>query len=99
MATTRSPILILVGLVAAAFVPLAAMWAVVGDVELLAYFLGFAVYFLVFHVAVPGHVYFDSRARGSNSVLAWTALSFLLPVVGAAVYFLVGQRRLGEPAG
>lgn len=97
MATTRSPILLLVGLVAAAFVPLAVMWAVVGGFELLGYLLGFAVYFLVFHVAVPGHVYFDSRARGSNSVLAWTVLSFLVPVVGAAVYFLVGRTRLGEP--
>ncbi|MFC6826981.1 PLDc N-terminal domain-containing protein [Halopelagius fulvigenes] len=99
MATTRSPILILVGLVAAAFVPLAVMWAAVGGVEGVAYLLGFAVYFLVFHVALPGRVYFDARERGSNSVLAWTALAFFLPLVGAALYFLVGQSRLGEPTG
>jgi hypothetical protein len=96
MRTTRSPIVLLAGLVAAAFVPLVVMWAAVGGVEGAAYLVGFALYFLVVHVAIPGRVYVDARARGSTSAPAWTAFAFLVPLVGAAVYFLVGQ-RLASP--
>jgi hypothetical protein len=94
MATTRSPVLILVGLVVAAFVPLAIMWAVVGGFELLGYLVAFAFYFLVFHVAVPAWVYGDATARGSDSVIAWTVFAFLVPLVGVAVYALVVARRV-----
>lgn len=99
MATTRSPVLILGILVVAAFVPLAVMWASVAGLRGLGYLLAFAVYFVVFHLLVPARVYVHARDRGSDSRLAWTALAFVLPVVGAAVYFLVGRRRLGDPTG
>jgi hypothetical protein len=84
--------LLLVGLVAAAFVPLAVMWAAVGGFEAVGYLLAFAAYFLVFHVALPGYVYADARARGSDAVVAWTALTFLVPPLAAAVYLLLARR-------
>ncbi|SFR35131.1 Phospholipase_D-nuclease N-terminal [Halogeometricum rufum] len=97
---TRSPLVILAGLVLVAFVPLAVMWVTVAGWGGLGYLLGFAVYFLVFHVLVPARVYVHARDRGSNSKLAWTALAFVLPILGAALYFLVGMAfDRAEPAG
>jgi hypothetical protein len=97
---TRSPLFVLAALVLAAFVPLAVMWVTVAGWDGLGYLLGFAVYFLVFHVLVPARVYVHARDRGSDSKLAWTALAFVLPVLGAALYFLVGMAfDRAEPAG
>ncbi|SFR33256.1 PLDc N-terminal domain-containing protein [Halogeometricum limi] len=91
MATTRSPLFVLSALVLAAFVPLAVMWVAVAGWSGIGYLLGFALYFLVFHLVIPARVYVHARDNGSNAVLAWTALAFVLPVLGAAVYFLVGM--------
>jgi len=91
MPTTRSPIAVLGGLVAVAFLPLLIMWVVISDLGTFAYFLGFAVYFLVAHVALPGWVYLDANGRGSDAATTWTGLCFLLPFVGFVVYYFVGQ--------
>jgi hypothetical protein len=91
MATTRSPLIVLGGLVAVAFLPLLVMWIVVTDVGTFAYFAGFALYFLVAHVALPGWVYLDATGRGSDAALAWTVLCFFLPFVGFVVYYFLGQ--------
>ena len=91
MATTRSPFVVLGGLVAVAFVPLFAMWLVVADAGTLAYFFGFALYFLVAHVALPGWVYLDANGRGSDASLTWTGIAFFVPVVGFAAYYFLGQ--------
>ncbi|MFA1609731.1 PLDc N-terminal domain-containing protein [Halobellus rubicundus] len=91
MATTRSPLVVLGGLVAVAFVPLFVMWLVIADLGTLAYFFGFAVYFLVAHIALPGWVYLDANGRESGSPLGWTALAFLLPFLGFVIYYFVGQ--------
>lgn len=100
MATTRSPLFVLAGLVLVAFVPLLVMWVSVAGWEGIGYLLGFAVYFLVFHVVVPAAVYVHARDNGSNAKLAWTALAFVLPILGAAIYFLVGMAfDRAEPVG
>jgi hypothetical protein len=91
MPSTRSPIVVLAGLVVVAAVPLVVMWAAVGGLELLGYLVGFAVYFLAVHVFVPARVYLDAVHRGRNGALTWTAVAFLLPLVGAALYVLVGR--------
>lgn len=88
---TRSPLSLLALLVLAAFVPLVAMWAAVSGWNGIAYLIGFALFFVVFQVLVPARVYLHARANGSNAVLAWTGLAFVLPVLGAVVYFLVGM--------
>jgi hypothetical protein len=97
MPSTRSPILLLAGLIAVAFVPLLVMWVVVGGTELLGYFVGFAVYFLVFHVALPAKVFLDARPHGRDRALLWTALAFVVPLLGAALYFLVGRPTRRDP--
>ncbi|RLM56721.1 hypothetical protein DVK02_09535 [Halobellus sp. Atlit-31R] len=91
MATTRSPIVVLGGLVAVAFLPLLVMWILVTDVGTLAYFVGFALYFLVAHVVLPGWVYLDATGRGSGAVISWTALCFFVPFVGFLAYYVIGQ--------
>lgn len=91
MATTRSPLVVLGGLVAVAFVPVFVMWVAISDLGFAIYFFGFAVYFLVAHVALPGWVYLDANGRGSDSPLGWTALTFLLPLLGFVIYYFVGQ--------
>lgn len=87
---TRSPLSLLALLVLAAFVPLVAMWVAVSGWDGIGYLIGFALFFLVFQVLVPARVYVHARANGSNAVLAWTGLAFVLPVLGALVYYLVG---------
>jgi hypothetical protein len=96
MPSTRSPIVVLVGLLVVAFVPLLVMWAVIADVELLGYFLGFALYFVVFHVALPARVYLDAIPLGRDKALLWTALAFVVPLLGAALYFLLGRPPRAE---
>lgn len=91
MATTRSPLAVLGGLVAVAFVPLAAMWIAISDLGTFAYFVGFALYFLVAHVALPGWVYIDATGRGSDSATAWAGICFFVPFAGFAAYYFVGQ--------
>jgi hypothetical protein len=91
MATTRSPIVVLGGMVAVAFLPLLVMWVAISDLGTFAYFLGFAVYFLVAHVALPGWVYLDATGRGSDAATPWTVLCFFVPIVGVAAYYFVGQ--------
>ena len=88
---TRSPLSLLAALVVAAFVPLVVMWVAVSGWGEIGYLLGFALFFVVFQVLVPARVYLHARANGSNAVLAWTGLAFVLPVVGAVLYFLVGM--------
>ncbi|MGQ4556364.1 PLDc N-terminal domain-containing protein [Halobellus sp. GM3] len=99
MATTRSPLVVLGGLVAVAFLPLVVMWIVVTDVVTFAYFAGFALYFLLAHVALPAWVYLDATGRGSDSAVGWTALSFLLPFVGFVAYFFLGRPDAPYEAG
>jgi len=91
MPTTRSPLVVLGGLVAVAFLPLFVMWVAISDVGTFAYFVGFAIYFLVAHVALPGWVYLDATGRGSGSAAAWSGLCFLVPFVGFVVYYFLGQ--------
>ncbi|WP_311170359.1 PLDc N-terminal domain-containing protein [Halobellus ordinarius] len=99
MATTRSPIVVLGGLLLVAFLPLIVMWIVVTDVGTFAYFAGFALYFLIAHVGLPGWVYLDATGRGSDSAVGWTALSFLLPVVGFIAYYVLGRPDATYEAG
>ena len=82
MARTRSPALLLVGLVLLLFVPMAVMWAVAGPGELLGRFLLFGVYFLVGHVAVPGWVYLDATRRADRWRARGAAGAVLVPVAG-----------------
>lgn len=91
MATTRSPIAVLGGMVAVAFVPLVAMWVAISDLGTFAYFLGFALYFVVAHVALPGWVYIDATGRGSDSATAWAGICFFIPFAGFAAYYFLGQ--------
>ena len=91
MATTRSPIVVLVGLVAVAFLPLLAMWFFITDIGTFAYFAGFGLYFLVVHLALPGWVYIDATGRGSDSPIGWTVMAFFVPVIGFLVYYFLGQ--------
>ncbi|ELZ30967.1 hypothetical protein C474_10911 [Halogeometricum pallidum JCM 14848] len=88
---TRSPLSLLALLVLAAFVPLVVMWVAVSGWDGIGYLIGFALYFVLFHLLVPARVYVHARANGSNAVLAWTGLAFVLPILGALVYFLVGM--------
>lgn len=97
---TRSPLSLLALLVLAAFVPLVVMWVAVSGWDGIGYLIGFALFFLVFQVLVPARVYVHARANGSNAVLAWTGLAFVLPILGAVVYYLVGAAfDRAEPAG
>ncbi|MDR9412471.1 MAG: hypothetical protein RI544_05205 [Haloquadratum sp.] len=91
MARTRSPALLLVGLVLLLFVPMVVMWAVAGPGELLGRFLLFGVYFLVGHVAVPGWVYLDATRRADRWRTLFTAVAFLVPVAGPVSYVLRRQ--------
>ena len=99
MATTRSPLVVLGGLVAVAFLPLLVMWIVVTDVGTFAYFAGFALYFLVAHVALPGWVYIDATGRGSESAVGWTGICFFLPFVGFVAYYFLGRPDAPYEAG
>ncbi|MFB6092899.1 MAG: PLDc N-terminal domain-containing protein [Haloquadratum sp.] len=91
MATTRSPLVVLGGLVAVAFLPLLAMWIAVTDAGTFVSFAGVGLYFLFAHVALPGWVYLDATGRGSDHAVPWTATAFLLPVVGVVAYYFLGQ--------
>ncbi len=99
MPTTRSPLAVLGGLVAIAFLPLVVMWVAISDVGTFAYFFGFAVYFLVVHVALPGWVYLDATGRGSDAATAWTGLCFLVPLLGVVAYYFIGQPDAAYEAG
>lgn len=97
---TRSPLSLLALLVLAAFVPLVVMWVAVSGWDEIGYLIGFALFFLVFQVLVPARVYVHARANGSNAVLAWTGLAFVLPILGPLVYYLVGVAfDRAEPTG
>ena len=85
-------LLLLLGFIAFAFVPLVLLWGTRLSAGRLAVFVGFVSYFLVFHVYLPYRVYLDARRRGANAP-AWTAAAFFLPLLGAAVYFLVVVAR------
>ena len=91
MPSTRSPIVVLAALLVVAFVPLLVMWVVIADAGLLGYFVGFALYFVVFHVALPARVYLDAVPLGREKALAWTVFAFVVPFLGAALYFLLGR--------
>jgi hypothetical protein len=93
MASLRSPLALFVGFFVFVSIPLVAMWVAVGDLSILAPLLGFMLYFLVFHVALPGWVYLDARSGGNGNAVAWTAVTFLVPVVGALVYLLLVRVR------
>ncbi|MDS0295911.1 hypothetical protein [Halogeometricum luteum] len=88
---TRSPLSLLALLVLAAFVPLVVMWVAVSGWGEIGYLIGFALFFVVFQVLVPARVYFHARANGRDAVLAWTGLAFVLPILGAVLYLLVGM--------
>jgi hypothetical protein len=93
MASLRSPVALFVGFFVFVSVPLVAMWVAVGDLSLLASLVGFMLYFLVAHVALPGWVYLDARAAGNDNAVAWTVVTFLVPFVGALVYLLLVRGR------
>jgi apolipoprotein N-acyltransferase len=97
MASLRSPVALFVGFFVFVTVPLVAMWIAVGDPAVLARLAGFALYFLVVHVALPGWVYLDARSAGNDYAVAWTVVTFLVPLVGALVYLLLVRAR-GERA-
>ncbi|WP_144904792.1 PLDc N-terminal domain-containing protein [Halobellus captivus] len=99
MATTRSPFIVLMGLIAVAFLPLLVMWVAVTDVGTFAYFAGFALYFLVAHLALPGWVYLDATGRGSDSAIGWTAFNFFVPFVGFVAYYFLGRPDAPYEAG
>jgi hypothetical protein len=92
MASLRSPVAVFVGFFVLVSVPLVAMWLAVGDLALLARLAGFALYFLVAHVALPAWVYLDARSAGGRSAVPWTVAAFLVPFLGALVYLLVARR-------
>ena len=85
-------LLLLLGFVALAFVPLVFIWGSRLSAGRLAAFVGFVSYFVVFHVYLPYRVHADARRRGANAP-AWTAAAFFLPLVGVVVYFLVVVAR------
>ena len=93
MAQTRSPALLLVGLVLLLFLPMVAMWAIAGPGDLLGPFLLFGVYFLVGHVAVPGWVYLDATRRADRWRTLFTAVAFFIPIAGPVGYLI--RRRIG----
>ncbi|UVE51310.1 PLDc N-terminal domain-containing protein [Haloferax larsenii] len=86
---TRAPILIFAALMLAVFGLLAAMWASVRGGDLLPYILGFAVYFLAFHIYLPYRVHKDATFKARNATF-WAALAFFVPLLGPALYFIVG---------
>lgn len=85
-------LVLLFALLAVVSVALATLWAVTLGFRALALMVGFATYFLLAHVYLPFRVYVDARERGSASATAWTALAFVFPFVGAAIYFLFARR-------
>ncbi|WP_136589917.1 PLDc N-terminal domain-containing protein [Salinigranum halophilum] len=93
MASLRSPLALFVGFFVFVSIPLVAMWVSVGDPALLLPLLGFVVYFLVAHVVVPGWVYLDAKSARNDYAVAWTVLSFFVPLVGALVYLLLVRSR------
>ncbi|WP_318567851.1 PLDc N-terminal domain-containing protein [Salinigranum marinum] len=93
MASLRSPVVLFVGFLVFVTVPLVAMWVAVGDLALLARLAGFVLYFLVAHVVLPAWVYLDARSAGDDYAVAWTVVSFLVPLVGALVYLLLVRGR------
>lgn len=86
--TTRAPAIIFAALILVVFGLLAVMWASVRGGDLLPYILGFAVYFLAFHVYLPYRVHRDATLKGRNATF-WAVVAFLLPLVGAALYLVV----------
>jgi hypothetical protein len=78
-------------MVVAAFLPLTILWTVTTNLQALLYFIGFALYFLIAHIVLPGWVYIDANGRESNAALTWTVVAFILPVVGFVCYYLLGQ--------
>jgi heme/copper-type cytochrome/quinol oxidase subunit 4 len=99
MASLRSPLALFVGFLVFVTVPLVAMWVAVGDPALLARLVGFALYFLAVHVALPGWVYFDARSAGNDHAVAWTVVAFLVPLVGGLVYLLLVHERADTTSG
>jgi apolipoprotein N-acyltransferase len=99
MASLRSPVALFAGFFVFVSIPLVAMWLAVGDLTLLARFGGFALYFLVAHVALPAWVYLDARPSPGSSAVAWTVVTFLIPFVGALVYLLVVRARREASSG
>ena len=75
-------------LMLAVFGLLAAMWASVRGGDLLPYILGFAVYFLAFHIYLPYRVHKDATFKARNATF-WAAFAFFVPLLGAATYFTV----------
>jgi heme/copper-type cytochrome/quinol oxidase subunit 4 len=98
MASLRSPLALFVGFFVFVSVPLVAMWVAVGDLSLLAPLVGFMLYFVVAHVAIPGWVYLDARSAGNDYAVAWTVFSFFVPFVVALVYVLLIRVRRGTAA-
>ncbi|KAB1197579.1 MULTISPECIES: ATPase [Haloferax] len=92
---TRAPVVIFAALMLTVFGLLAVMWASVRGGDLLPYILGFAVYFLVFHIYLPYRVHKDATFKGRNATF-WAALAFFVPLVGAAIYFVVGGLTGGD---
>ncbi|WP_416838306.1 PLDc N-terminal domain-containing protein [Haloferax sp. DFSO52] len=92
---TRAPVVIFAALMLAVFGLLAVMWASVSGGNLLPYIFGFALYFLVFHVYLPYRVHKDATLKGRSATF-WAALAFFVPLIGAAIYFVVGGLTGGD---
>ncbi|WP_410765996.1 PLDc N-terminal domain-containing protein [Haloferax sp. DFSO60] len=95
--TTRAPIFIFAALMLAVFALLVAMWASVSGGAFIPYIIGFGVYFLVFHVYLPYRVHRDATFKERNATV-WAAIAFFIPILGAALYFIVGGLMGGEAA-
>ena len=99
MASLRSPVALFAGFFVFVSIPLVAMWLAVGDLTLLARFGGFALYFLVAHIALPAWVYLDARPTAHTSAVTWTVVTFFVPFVGALVYLLIVRVRADASSG
>ncbi|MFC7204951.1 ATPase [Haloferax namakaokahaiae] len=95
--TTRAPIFIFAALMLVVFALLVAMWASVNGGAYVPYLIGFGVYFLVFHVYLPYRVHRDATFKERNATL-WVAVAFFIPLLGAALYFVVGGLTGNEAA-
>lgn len=78
-------LLLLVGLLVLAFVPLVVLWSTRLDPAPLGLFVAFVGYFLAVHVYLPYRVHRDATRRGADATL-WTIAAFFLPLVGVAAY-------------
>lgn len=91
MANLRGTLTFALGLVALLAVPLLVLWVTQFGIGAT---LAVVPPALLLFVAVPGWTYLDARGRGLETGRAawWSALTFLLPLVGLLAYLLARRR-------